>query len=297
MLSLTVALSLVAMIFLFFFIAICRIFYAIFFPTIISYPYPPPSTTSSILTKQKQPRKEKTVVFAGSFNPIHMGHLAMIQQYIIRHYSKVIIVIGTNPHKKYEVSAKVRANLIRKVIRQSNNKFMIQNIMVQVVSNDYIWRIVRRQGASLFVRGIRTWEQDGRDEQKLQFQNIYGPIILGPLWFPMPTIFIQGMPQYNHVSSTYLRKLIQQYTATDQDGGDDTSREVKENEEETSSKPQPKLQQQKQKDQLYQVLRQKLIALVPEAIVDDVIQLYGHRNNSHSSSTSSSMVVIKDKAI
>ena len=293
MLSLSIALCAIGMIFLFFFVAIGRILYPILFPTIIPYPYPPPPPPPSY-----QQRPERTVVFAGSFNPIHMGHLAMIQQYIIQHYSKVIIVIGTNPRKRYAVSAQERANLIRKVIRHSNNKFMIQNIIVQVVSDDYIWRIVKRQGASLFLRGIRTWEQDGRDERKLQFQNIYGPIILGPLWYPIPTIFMQGSPQYNHISSTYLRNLIQQYAATAQrtePAGEQKGAQPKQQQQQQ--------QQQRQAEQLQQVLRKKLVTLVPEPIVDDVIQLYGvtnstaHFTTSKGSIDTGSTVSTKDKSI
>jgi pantetheine-phosphate adenylyltransferase len=296
MLSLTIALCIVSMIFLFFFILICRILYSILFPTIIAYPYPPPPSSSS---NSKQRLKERTVVFAGSFNPIHMGHLAMIQEYIIHHYSKVIIVIGTNPHKRYDVSAQQRANLIRKVIRCSNSKFLIQNCIVQVVANDYVWRIVQRQGAALFVRGIRTWEQDGREERKLQFQNMYGPIVLGPLWYPISTIFIQGMPQYNHVSSTYLRNLIQQYTSQDGTTTGSTGSSVDENDVVEKNEPLEgagdvtRSKQQKQKDQLYQILRQKLKKLVPESIVDDVIELYG----SDQGSWGIRSLVKKDKSI
>lgn len=70
-----------------------------------------------------------------------------------------------------------------------------------------IWRTVIRQGASLFVRGIRSWEKDGKEERNLQILNTWGPLLLGPLWWPLPTIFMEGKPEYNHVSSTLIRQI------------------------------------------------------------------------------------------
>jgi phosphopantetheine adenylyltransferase len=70
-----------------------------------------------------------------------------------------------------------------------------------------IWRTVQRQGASLFVRGIRSWEKDGKEERNLQILNTWGPLLLGPLWWPLPTVFMEGNPEYNHVSSTLIRHI------------------------------------------------------------------------------------------
>lgn len=71
----------------------------------------------------------------------------------------------------------------------------------------YIWRWAKREGADAFFRGIRSWEKDGSDERALQILNTWGPLLLGPLYWPIPTTYIEGDPQYNHVSSTLIRSL------------------------------------------------------------------------------------------
>ncbi len=71
----------------------------------------------------------------------------------------------------------------------------------------YIWRYAKRIGSTLFFRGIRSWEKDGRDERHLQILNTWGPLLYGPLTKPIPTIYIEGDPRYNHVSSTLIRTI------------------------------------------------------------------------------------------
>ena len=80
----------------------------------------------------------------------------------------------------------------------------------------YIWRYAKREGATLFFRGIRSWEKDGKDERALQILNTWGPILLGPLFWPIPTHYLEGNPKYNHVSSTLIRSLC-----TSNKGSDD----------------------------------------------------------------------------
>lgn len=73
------------------------------------------------------------------------------------------------------------------------------------VVQGYIWRYAKREGASLFFRGIRSWEKDGGEERGLQILNTWGPLLLGPLYWPIPTVYLEGKPEYNHVSSTLVR--------------------------------------------------------------------------------------------
>ena len=70
----------------------------------------------------------------------------------------------------------------------------------------YIWKYAHQIGASAFYRGIRSWDKDGEEERSLQILNTWGPLLLGGLW-PIPTYFLEGNPDYNHVSSTLIRDL------------------------------------------------------------------------------------------
>jgi pantetheine-phosphate adenylyltransferase len=170
------------------------IIYPIVFPRIIAYP------------RQNIPdkRENKTVIFAASFNPPHNGHLALLE-YLATQYARVVAVIGFNPNKTYPVSPQARAELLEKMIQSALPHSVAQHIEVQVVEG-YIWRYAKRIGATIFFRGIRSWDKDGRDERALQILNTWGPLLLGPC-IPIPTIYIEGNPKYNHVSSTLIRQI------------------------------------------------------------------------------------------
>lgn len=75
-------------------------------PSTLKYPWPK--------YLQKNDGRD-VVVLAGSYNPPHNGHLAMIQ-YLSERYAHVIAVIGFNPNKKYDVSAMDRAQLLEEMI-------------------------------------------------------------------------------------------------------------------------------------------------------------------------------------
>lgn len=58
----------------------------ILFPTVIAYPWPGPS-----LWNKRD--KDRTIVLAGSFNPPHKGHLAMIQYLSLRYVRTLLELI------------------------------------------------------------------------------------------------------------------------------------------------------------------------------------------------------------
>ena len=77
--------------------------------------------------------------------------------------------------------------------------------------------------ATLFIRGIRSWEKDGKDERSLQILNTWGPLMLGPA-FPVKTIYLIGDPKYNHVSSTLIRDICNT-SSSDNNSDDDKNKE------------------------------------------------------------------------
>ncbi len=71
----------------------------------------------------------------------------------------------------------------------------------------YIWRFAKRENASIFFRGIRSWSRDGPEERHLQILNTWGPLLYGPFFWPVPTTYLQGKPEYNEISSTLIRDI------------------------------------------------------------------------------------------
>jgi phosphopantetheine adenylyltransferase len=92
----------------------------------------------------------------------------------------------------------------------------------------------------MFFRGIRSWEKDGSDETSLQILNTWGPLLLGPLFWPIPTQYLEGDPRYNHVASTLIRDLCVQNSGN---------------------------------------IRTALTELVPPNIVDEVLAMYSTKND------------------
>lgn len=166
-------------------------------PTVISYPWRLPESHS-----YRERDKKRTVVLAGSFNPPHLGHLAMLE-YLSKRYGQVIVVIGVNPNKTYQVTPMQRVELLRKML---DTKTSIKNVRVESCKG-YIWRFARSQGASIFFRGIRSWEKDGAEERSLHILNTWGPLVCGPFVWPVPTTYLEGKPEYNHISSTLIRDI------------------------------------------------------------------------------------------
>mmetsp|Transcript_15442 Transcript_15442/g.19593 ORF Transcript_15442/g.19593 Transcript_15442/m.19593 type:complete len:259 (+) Transcript_15442:103-879(+) len=177
--------------------------YQLFNPTILSFPW----TSSFNKTKDKK----TTVVFAGSFNPPHNGHLVMIQ-YLAMRYKEVIVVIGMNPNKTYLVQPETRADIVRKMV-DTLELSQECNVRVKVVSG-YIWRYAMANNAKILFRGIRTWEKDGGEERALHILNLWGPLLYGPMKWPVPTHYLEGNPKYTSLSSTVIRDRCRKIKST-----------------------------------------------------------------------------------
>ncbi len=91
------------------------LFYQLNHPTILAFPW----SSSSSSDRRKRKDKNIKVVFAGSFNPPHNGHLGMVE-YLASRYKEVVVVIGVNPNKTYAVTPEQRAEILTKMIKTLN---------------------------------------------------------------------------------------------------------------------------------------------------------------------------------
>ncbi len=74
--------------------------------------------------------------------------------------------------------------------------------------------------AKIFFRGIRTWEKDGAEEKALHMLNLWGPLLLGPMKWPLPTHYLEGNPKYTSLSSTFIRDRCERIMKEKNNGGD-----------------------------------------------------------------------------
>lgn len=132
-----------------------------------------------------------TAVYTGTFDPIHKGHLDIIERGS-RIFDHLVIGVGINPDKSPFFSVPERVALIRGVIEPFGN--------VTVESFDGLAvSFVRRIGARVMLRGLRS-ASDMESEFTMSLMNLN-------LDAEIETVFLMAKEPYSHLSSTLLRQI------------------------------------------------------------------------------------------
>ena len=154
---------------------------------------------------QKAPRSGgEVVLYAGSWNPPHLGHFEMLRSMAARH-THIYACVGHNRSKTYAVSAERRGDLVRAAVDADPK---LKGRVTVVVTSGYIWRVAYAHKCTVLFRGIRSWREDGPSEIWLHVLNLLGPIFLGPLKAPVETRYIRAEDTFARLSSTAVRKAV-----------------------------------------------------------------------------------------
>ena len=133
----------------------------------------------------------RRAVYTGMFDPIHLGHLDIIQRGS-RMYDRLIVGVGINPEKAGLFSPDERVELIRTVTAD------LDNVEVQRFDGLAV-RFVRGAGAALMLRGLRT-TSDMEYEFTMSLMNLN----LDP---ELETVYLMAKEEFSHVSSSLLRQI------------------------------------------------------------------------------------------
>lgn len=137
------------------------------------------------------PLSARTVVYTGTYDPIHRGHLDVIDR-SSRLFDKIIVGVGINPDKATLFGIDERVELIQSVTKQYHN--------VEVKKFEGLAvRFVRECGARIMIRGLRTLS-DMEYEFTMSLMNLN----LDP---EIETVFLMANEEFSHVSSSLLRQI------------------------------------------------------------------------------------------
>lgn len=130
-------------------------------------------------------------VYTGSFDPLTLGHLDVIQR-AARIFDRVVVGVGINPDKQPMFTLAERVDLVRKSVGHLTN--------VQVESFDGLAvAFVRAQGGKVLLRGVRSLTDiEAEFTMSLANRNLDPEI---------ETVFLMTDAQYSHISSSLLKQI------------------------------------------------------------------------------------------
>ena len=133
----------------------------------------------------------KKAVFPGSFDPITIGHLDIVER-AIKVFDKIIIAVGDNTDKKYMFPKEKRVEFVKQTFYNYDN--------VKIESYDGLTvDFCRKNNIEFMIRGLRN-PADFEFEKRIALTNREMTDI--------ETIFFITSPENSFISSSIVRDLI-----------------------------------------------------------------------------------------
>ena len=136
-------------------------------------------------------KRDGIAVYTGVFDPVHLGHLDVIERGCSI-FDRLIVGVGINPDKSPFFTTDERVELLRKAVRP------FPNVEVQAF-DDLAVRFVRRVGAHVMLRGLRT-----TSDMEYEFNMSLMNHSLDP---GIETVFLMAKDTYSHVTGSLLRQI------------------------------------------------------------------------------------------
>ena len=135
----------------------------------------------------------KKSVFAGTFDPLTLGHEKIIEK-CSKLFDSVVVALCVNASKTARFSVETRLEIIKTACKKYNN--------VEVVYHEgYLVDLMKERGIIYTVRGIRN-DADYAYETNMHQVN-------KGLYSEVETIFMPCDSELDYVSSTAVRKAIE----------------------------------------------------------------------------------------
>ena len=133
----------------------------------------------------------RVVVYTGTFDPITLGHLNVIQRGASL-FDSLIVGVGINTKKEPLFTADERVDLVRRVCRP------LRNVEIRTFSGLAV-EFVRQCRARVMIRGVRPLTDIAAEFTMMLANKQLDPDI--------DTIFLMANEEYSHVSSSLIKEI------------------------------------------------------------------------------------------
>ncbi len=134
----------------------------------------------------------KRAVYPGMFDPVHNGHLDVIQR-SLQIFDELIVAVVANPSKEPLFSVKERLEMIDEATSSLHSNFRI------VAFDGLLIDLVVRERADCIVRGIRA-VSDFEYEFQMALMN-------RKLRSTVETVFLMPHEKYTYISSRLIKEV------------------------------------------------------------------------------------------
>jgi pantetheine-phosphate adenylyltransferase len=147
--------------------------------------------TPRVTERSLRPPERRIAVYPGSFDPITLGHLDILER-AAGLFDRVVVAVGQHPTKRGYFSAELRRTLAEKTTAH------VPNVSVQGFSG-LVVDFCREQGASVIIRGLRA-----TGDFESEFQMALANRELAPR---IETVFLVPRADRMFVSSSLVREI------------------------------------------------------------------------------------------
>lgn len=133
----------------------------------------------------------RIAVFAGSFDPVTLGHEEIIRRGV-KLFDKIIVGVGINSSKQSLFHAEKRVEWVQRILADLPQ--------VEVYSYDTLTvNFARAHGAQFLLRGIRNYADLEYETHISRINQSMHP--------DLETVFLVCNPETSHISSTFVREI------------------------------------------------------------------------------------------
>ena len=135
--------------------------------------------------------REKTVVYPGTFDPIHKGHVDLVER-ASGLFDRVVVAVAESLKKQPLFTTEERLNLAKQSLSH------LDNVEVKGFSGLSI-RFVEAQNSTLVLRGIRTVDDFQYEYQLANMNRAMNP--------DFESVFLTPANELSYISSSLVREI------------------------------------------------------------------------------------------